>query len=182
MPRIPAISGPDELAPEHRAVWDAIQGSRGQVRGPFAMLLHSPELADRVAHLGAYVRFEGVLDARTKEVVVLATARELSCAFEWGAHSGELARAAGVTDEIIAAIRERRNTALSAEDRQLVDYAQALVRDHAVDEAVVKAMETRFGRKGIVELTAQVGYYVLLGTVLNAFAVEPLEGSNILPA
>ena len=77
MPRIPAISGREELAPEHRAVWDAIQGSRGQVRGPFAMLLHSPELAGRVAHLGAYVRFEGVLDPRTKEVVVLATAREL---------------------------------------------------------------------------------------------------------
>ncbi|HEY3117336.1 MAG TPA: carboxymuconolactone decarboxylase family protein [Chloroflexota bacterium] len=182
MPRIPAISGPDELAPEHRAVWEAIQGSRGQVRGPFAMLLHSPELAGRVAHLGAYVRFEGVVDPRTKEVVVLAGARELNCAFEWGAHSGELARGAGVTDDVIVAIRDRLTSALSPEDRQLVEYAQALVRDHTVDEPAVKAMEARFGRKGVVELTAQVGYYVLLATVLNAFAVEPLEGSPVLPA
>src|SRR5712692_4720026 len=97
MPRIPAISGPEELASEDRAIWNAIEGSRGRVRGPFAMLLHSPELAGRVSHLGAYVRFEGVLDQRTKEVVVLGTARELSCAFEWGAHGGELAQQAGVS-------------------------------------------------------------------------------------
>ncbi len=182
MPRIPAILGPDELASQHRAIWAAIEGSRGRVRGPFAMLLHSPELAGRVAHLGAYVRFEGVLDQRTKEVMVLATARELNCAFEWGAHSGELALGAGVSDDVITAIRDRCNAALSPEDRQLVEYAQALVRDHTADEGAVKGMATRLGRKGVVELTAQVGYYILLATVLNAFAVEPLEGADILPA
>ena len=30
------------------------------------MFLHSPELAGRLAHLGAYVRFEGSLDMRVR--------------------------------------------------------------------------------------------------------------------
>ena len=43
------------------AVWDRIAQSRGRVAGPFAALLHSPELARRIAETGHYVRFEGPL-------------------------------------------------------------------------------------------------------------------------
>jgi len=64
MARLPPITSKDQVAAEHRAVFDSIVQSRGAVQGPFTMFLHSPELAGRVAHLGAYVRFEGSLDMR----------------------------------------------------------------------------------------------------------------------
>jgi 4-carboxymuconolactone decarboxylase len=77
MARIPLIDRKESLAPEHRAVYDAIAQSRGYVRGPFAALLHSPEIAGRTAHLGSYIRFESQLERKVLELAALVTAREL---------------------------------------------------------------------------------------------------------
>src|SRR5262245_33988668 len=41
--RIPAVTDRDQVPEDQRAVWDAIVASRGSVRGPFALLMHSPE-------------------------------------------------------------------------------------------------------------------------------------------
>src|SRR5262249_12797787 len=66
MARLTPITSKDQVAPESHPVVDAITKSRGALQGPFSMFLHAPELAGRVAHLGAYVRFEGGLDMRVR--------------------------------------------------------------------------------------------------------------------
>ena len=48
----------EQLKPEDQQFFDEISGSRGSVRGPYGVLLHSPKLAARVAHTGTYVRFD----------------------------------------------------------------------------------------------------------------------------
>ena len=58
----------DEVPPEKQHIYDEISGSRGSVRGPFAMLMHSPEVAGRAAHLGAYLRFESSLEQSVVEL------------------------------------------------------------------------------------------------------------------
>jgi 4-carboxymuconolactone decarboxylase len=55
MPRLPEVTR-DQLSAEDQAVYDAIAASRGSVRGPFAVLMHSPDVAGRAAHVGTYVR------------------------------------------------------------------------------------------------------------------------------
>ncbi len=64
MARLPLITSKDQVAPKDHAAVDGIVKSRGALHGPFTVFLHSPELAGRVAHLGALVRFEGSLDMR----------------------------------------------------------------------------------------------------------------------
>src|SRR5678815_5664864 len=59
MARLTPITSKDQVAPEAHGIVDVIVKSRGGLHGPFSMFLHAPELAERVAHLGAYVRFEG---------------------------------------------------------------------------------------------------------------------------
>ena len=50
---------------DQRRVAQAVaSGPRGGLRGPFPALLRSPELADRVRHLGDYVRFESKVPPR----------------------------------------------------------------------------------------------------------------------
>ena len=49
MARIPLIENKKSLAPQHRAVYDAIVKSRGEVRGCFPALLHVPTIADHTA-------------------------------------------------------------------------------------------------------------------------------------
>jgi 4-carboxymuconolactone decarboxylase len=182
MARIPTIDSRDQLRPEHRAAYDGIVQSRGGVRGPFTVLLHAPEAAGRIAHLGAHIRFESPLPAKEKELAILSVARELDCRFEWAAHVVE-SRKAGVREEAIRAIRDRRAPqGLTAEEAQVVAYVQQLLRAHRVDDATFQALRDRLGVSLLVELTAAIGYYALLAGALNAFEVAPEPGAELLPA
>ena len=176
MARIAKIEKKEDLSPEHHGVFDAIAESRGQVQGPFPMLLHNPELAGRVAHLGAHVRFEMGLSQKLKELVILTVARELDCRFEWSVHAGH-ARAAGISDDCIESIRTRTElSGLTAEEADIRRYALELLRSNRVGDEAFAAVEKHLGARGCVELSALVGYYVLLACVLNSMAVEPSAG------
>ena len=172
----------DEVPPEKQHIYDEIAGSRGSVRGPFAMLMHSPEVAGRAAHLGAYLRFESSLEQSVVELVTLATAREWDCQYEWTAHEPQ-ARQAGVGEEAITAVKEgRAPEGLSADEAVVVSYAQELIRNHRVSEATFEAAKGQLGLQGAVDLTATVGYYSMIASVLNAFDVQPAAGvTPLLP-
>ena len=181
MARIPSITRKDELAPEHHAVWEAIAQSRGHVIGPFAALLHRPELARRVSELGAWVRFESALAPADRELLILTAARAFDCLLEWPAHVPR-ARAAGVREEAIAALRDRRAPAgLTAPEAALVGYVGQLLATHRVDDETFAALRARLGDRGLVEVTASAGYYALIACTLNAFAIEPEPGADLLP-
>jgi 4-carboxymuconolactone decarboxylase len=97
-------------------------------------------------------------------------------------HGLELARRAGVRDEAIAAIRERRAPAgLTPAEAQVTAYASALLREHRVSDEAFAALQKRFGLEGLVDLTATIGYYAMIACALNAFAIEPTFGEPPLP-
>ena len=98
MARLPSITGRDQVPEKDRAIFDSIVASRGAVQGPFTMWLHSPEIAERVAHLGAYVRFEGSLDMRVRVLAAMTVAREFEAMYVWGAQTGG-ARRLGVPED-----------------------------------------------------------------------------------
>jgi 4-carboxymuconolactone decarboxylase len=182
MTRIPLIQDRADVPPGGEAAWDAIAATRGHVAGPFRALLHRPELAGRVGHLGALVRFESGLDPVDRELAILAVARGLDCRYEWAAHA-PLARRAGVREAAIAAIRDRRALdGLTAREAGIVGYTQALFQAHRIDRATFDTVAQRLGVGGLVELTATVGYYAMLACTLNAFEVAPDPGGDDLPA
>src|SRR5262245_24446639 len=107
MARLTSITGKNQVAAEHHTIVDGIVKSRGGVHGPFTMFLHCPPLADRVMHLGAYVRFEGKLDHRVRVLAAMVVAREFDTMYVWGAQTGA-ARRQGVPEAIgRASCRER---------------------------------------------------------------------------
>ena len=175
MARLPNLARED-LKPEDQKHVDAIVGTRGGIRGPFGVLLHSPDLASRVAATGAYVRFEGEIPNALREVAILVTGREIKNQYEFSAHA-RLAREAGVSEETIQAIVQGEDPDGLAGDEQIVArYARELVRDHGVADATYQAVEGRFGVQGTVDLTVLIGHYVLVGMVLSAFQVDLLPG------
>jgi len=152
--RVPLVDK-DRATPAQLAVWDRIAQSRGRVAGPFAALLHSPELARRIAETGHYVRFEGPLSQAERELAIITVARVLDAQYEWAAHA-VLARKAGVRDEVIAAIRERRAPAgFTPAEAQVFGYASSLLRDHRVSDEAFAALQKRFGLEGLVDLTGE---------------------------
>src|SRR5258706_8816499 len=95
MARLPPITAKDQVPAKDHAVFDSIVASRGAVQGPFTMFLHAPEVSERVAHLGAYVRFEGSLDMRVRVLAAMTAAREFEAVYVWGAQTGGGARRGG---------------------------------------------------------------------------------------
>jgi len=179
MARLTPITSKNQVAAGDQGIVDAIIESRGALQGPFTMFLHCPELAGRVAHLGAYVRFEGTLDLRVRVLAAMTVARELDAVYVWGAQTGS-ARRQGVPETTISAIREKHSRGLPPEDAQIVDFTQQLMRVHRGDDATVKALRQRFGDDGFIQLTGAIGYYSMLAMTVNACELEAGPDAEVL--
>ncbi len=181
MARLPRITVREDLPAKDARAFNSIAESRGSVSGPFSMLLHSPEVAARTAHLGTYIRFESVLSPADRELAIITTSREFDCGFEWSAHE-PLAREAGVPPETIETVAHRGDVGrLSPRERTIVEYGRQLFRNLRVSDETFDEARSLFGDRGVVELTATLGYYAMLACTLNAFRVEPGHGSPTLP-
>lgn len=172
--RISAIDSRELLHETERGAWDEITASRGQVRGPFAVLLHSPELAKRAAHLGTYLRHESQQLAPTvRYVACLAVARHFDCQYAWAGNLDE-AKLAGLSDTLIDDIRDLRPIAELGEQESIAqEIAKRLLEWHRIPDIVFARAKTTFTDQELVELVGYIGYYSLMAAVLNAFEVDP---------
>lgn len=179
MARLPFITSKEQVPAKDHPVVEAITQSRGAIQGPFTMFLHSPELAGRIAHLGAFVRFEGSLDMRIRVLAAMTVAREYEAVYVWGAQSGG-ARRLGVPEETITAIRENHSRGLPAEDAEIVEFTRQLLRKHRVDATAFAALQRRLGNDEVIQLTGAIGYYSLLAMTVNACELEAAPNAEIL--
>src|SRR6266478_7268226 len=171
MARLALITSKDQVAAKDHAVVDSIVKSRGALHGPFTVFLHCPELAGRLAHLGAFVRFEGSLDKRVRVLAAMTVARELDAVYVWGAQTGG-ARTLGVPESTITAIREKHARGIPPEDAQIVEFTRELIHKHRVADATFKVLRTRLGDDGLIQLTGVIGYYSMLSMTVNACELE----------
>ena len=179
MARLTPITSKDQVPAKDHAIVDSIVQSRGALQGPFTMFLHCPELAGRLAHLGAFVRFEGSLDMRMRVLAAMTVARELDAVYVWGAQTGG-ARRLGVPETTITAIRENHSRGIPPEDAQIVDATRALMQKHRLDDATAKALRARFGDDGLIQLTGTIGYSAMLAMTVNACELEAGPGADVL--
>src|SRR5690606_8382534 len=95
----------EALSDEQRRVFEMIaSGPRGQVRGPLAIWLHRPELAQAAQALGAYCRYGSTLEPRLSELAILTMATLWKSEFEWWAHK-PIALKAGLSPDIVDALQ-----------------------------------------------------------------------------
>lgn len=174
MPRVPAVRR-EALDDAGRAAYDEIAATRGAEfthQGPFGVLLNSPELARRTAHLGTYVRYEGPMPARHRHLLAMIVARELDCQYEFTAHA-VLARQRGIPADAVAAIsRGEAPEGLPEVEAALVAFVRQLVIEHRVDAPTFAALGDHLGLRGLTDVVGAVGYFSLAGHVLNAFDME----------
>ena len=177
MPRFPDLS-PDRMTEAQKRVAEAIaSGPRGGVRGPFAVLLRSPELADRVQKLGEHLRFHSSLPARLNEFAIIINARFWESKYEWFAHR-PLAVKAGLAEAIADAVAKGQRPDGMKEDEALVyDFCTTLHRRHFVDDALFERARTLLGEQGVVDLIGVSGYYTLVSMVLNVAEIPLPAGT-----
>jgi len=88
MARIPLVTR-EQIAEKEQPAYDAFMQSRaGRPNvGPYSLLLHMPEMAQRLEALRTYLRDEASLSQKLQEIVMISVAREMGCAFIWYAHA-----------------------------------------------------------------------------------------------
>jgi 4-carboxymuconolactone decarboxylase len=162
-----------------------IDGPRKGVYGPFLPLLRTPQLLDRIAKTGEYLRFESVLDARIRELTICAVARHVTNQFEWLMHA-PLAVKAGVAQTTIDALRAgARPKQLPPDEEAALDFTLELLATHGVSDPAYEAALAAFGEQGVVELATLAGYFAMVCWVMNVArtpANQTGEGLGAFPA
>ena len=172
MSRLPTITRED-LSPEDQAIWDRIAATRSGMGGPSGVVIHVPELAGRIAQTEDYLRFRTELPAADRELVILATAREVGAKYAWARHERR-GREDGTRPEAIEILRAHGALdGLTPRERLLVDVVQTLIRTRALPDDIYARAEAEFGRRQLVEVVALIGHYNGVGFLLGAFAVPP---------
>lgn len=169
----------EAMTSQQRKVHDAIaSGPRGRVRGPLAIWLHRPELAQAAQALGAYCRYQTTLGPRLSELAILTTARLWTSEFEWWAHK-PIAADAGLEPEIIEALRKNRTPVFSDPQAEMVHaVTQTLTEQRGLPDALYDRAVRVLGKDMLVDLVGLCGYYTLISMTINVFGVGLPDGAR----
>jgi 4-carboxymuconolactone decarboxylase len=176
--RFPALS-PEQMTEAQKAASREFAEGRGYaVRGPFSVLLRSPEVMLRAKAMGDYLRFKSSIPPHLNEFAICITARFWGQNYEWHAHR-PLAEKAGLKPEIAEAIAEGRRPLGMSEDEEIIyDFSTELHVHRSVSDATFKRALGRFGEQGVVDLTAVNGYYTFIAMALNVGRVSLPAGAK----
>jgi 4-carboxymuconolactone decarboxylase len=141
-------------------------GERGGMNGPFNVLLRSPEMGDLAQKLGAQLRFHSTLSPKQRELAIIITARYWTAQYEWTAHR-RLALQAGITPAIADAIAGGKRPTLEPDEEIVYNFCNEILNTKQVSDATYKAAVDKLGERGVVDLTALVGYYQFVSMILN---------------
>jgi 4-carboxymuconolactone decarboxylase len=173
MARIP-VATREQIVEKEQPAYDAFMATRaGRPNiGPYSLLAHMPEMAQKLEALRLYLRDETSLSQKLQELVMISVAREMSCAFIWYAHAAA-ARKAGMRDDVVDGIRERRPlTNLDAEEQAVVDFTRELLQTRKVSRPTFDAATARFGQRGVMTLTNLIACYAVLAYNMNTYELE----------
>ena len=181
MSRVPDIAL-EKMTAEQRRVFGEIGGARGGVvRGPFAIWLRNPELADHANQFGNALRLGGKLDMRLFELMVLVVARHWSAQYEWFVHEKN-GLEAGLTQAVVDAIRARCAPEFAREDERLVyDTITEINETHTLSQPAYDRALAALGLDLLIELIAAAGFYTMVAMTLNAFDAPVPGGKRPLP-
>src|SRR5215471_7671009 len=169
----------EEMTPAQRRVRELIiAGRRGRFGGPFQLLIRAPEICEHAAKLGEHLRWGTSLTDRLSELAIITTARFWRAQYEWYAHA-PLAEKAGVPAAAIETIRTGGTPVLTAKDEALVyRVCSEIFRTQRLSDESFREALNALGEQGVVEVIAIIGYYTLIGNMLNVFQVALPAGET----
>jgi 4-carboxymuconolactone decarboxylase len=176
--RLPMLKR-DDLSPENQKLWDRIMAGRSSGGGgPYSALMHAPTLAEHLSTLENYFRSGAALADSDREIIILATVRELDAHFPWTRHEIR-GRQVGLRDEVIETLRAKGSLErVAPRERLLVEIVRSLLRDHCLTKELFTLGLAELGPEKIVEMVGLIGHYCTISSVANAFEVTPPEGSK----
>lgn len=109
----------------------------------------------------------GRLPAPVREMLILRTAWNSRCRYEWGQHV-DLALAAGVSDVDILCTTLAPSTFTDPRQRSLMQACDELCLNDVVTDTVWHALGQHWDEPCLIEITMLVGHYRMLASVINS--------------
>jgi 4-carboxymuconolactone decarboxylase len=172
----------DQMTEEQRDLHDLIakQRSRGQVQGPFAVMLRAPDVCERVAEMVNHLLQETRVPLTLKELAIITIARQYTAQYEWYVHA-KRAKEVGLDDTVIDAIRHCRRPDFNSFNESLVyDMTMEMVEKRQLGDALYASAMDAFGDAALVELVALIGFYVMIAVFLVSFEVAVPDPDAVL--
>ena len=167
MKRFPQLTL-EQLTPEQRPLGEAIlKVSSVGLGGPYNPMLRSPKLGQLMYDLLFYLRWHSSIPNRLTEMAILMIGRQWTSNVEWYAHE-PIARKAGLSDEIISALKaSRRPSTMQPDEDALYDFVSELFKTYKVSDATFAKAKAQFSEQQLVDLTATAGTYVTIAALLS---------------
>jgi 4-carboxymuconolactone decarboxylase len=141
-----------------------------------ATMLHHPDLAGAWLAYNNVLLWNGTLDARTRELLVLRVAWRTQANYEWTQHV-RLARRVGLTDDEIDRVAAGAH-AWDEPDEALLRATDELLDTYRISDATWATLAERFDTTQLLELLFVVGTYTLLAMQFKSLGLRLEPGSE----
>ena len=160
---------PEDLPADYRdLVVSSLQP--GKTVNVYRAIANNPEALDGLrTFLGALWTDSGLED-RQREVIILAVSRDYGSGYEWHQHVN-IARDAGLDDAEIRALGAGELEGFPPEERLLVEYARAVIRDEVTND-LHDRLAAEFDAGTCVGAAALAAGYAMLAALIAALGVE----------
>jgi len=164
--RVPAAELPHDIA-------SRLAGRQAAQLNLYRALANSPTVVRAWRDFLWSLRDDCATPRALREIAILRVATRHSSEYEW-IHHASMARAAGVSEQVMASIDAWRDEpTLTADQRLALELADAVCDGHVPATLAARAVE-RFDAGGYVELVVTIATYVMVARVLQALGV-PIE-------
>jgi 4-carboxymuconolactone decarboxylase len=173
----------EKLSPRQQQLHDDFLKSRPRntLTGPFAVLIHTPDIAEPADRLVNYYRQNPKLGRRLIELIILLLVRSATAQYAWSVHEPH-ALEYGITQDVIDAIRANKRPDFKRDDERLLhDFITELLTTKTVSAAMFERAKEAFGLEGVIEAVTCAGLYGMIGFVLNVFDIPPQPGKPLAP-
>lgn len=146
-----------------------------QFGGPFDVWIRSPEVAKRALSLGNFIWERTSVGRRIVELAIIVTGRHWRSNVEWVAHE-RMARAEGVSDEVIQAVFDQCMPDNAPEDERLtIEVCRALHETQDLPLDLYQRAVAMWGEEGLMDIIQTIGFYTFVSMTLNAFNIPTSE-------
>jgi len=168
MARLPIPSDTEGFSEETRASARYVKETRGSMPPPSSYRTYAGKAGERLSDLVEHLRYHTSLTQAEAELAICTAARAANADFIWNAHV-KLGHAAGTREEAIHAVDTYGPLdGLTDDEALIIRFGRELLEAPRVADETFAAVRARFGEKGLLELTAVMGVYMMNATILRA--------------
>ena len=162
----------EDMTDEQSSLYDSFVEAGKPHAGPYWAYIRHPSLMQLCSDVGDWFRASG-LSGRERQIAVLTVVRHWDANYPWAVQV-RASLAAGVDQDVVDAINERRDPGLTdPREKMAHEMAKQLTGTHRLTDEAYAEAEKLFGEEDLVALIGVIGFFGMVATTANAIDATP---------